>query len=125
MNAGPVMSTLVASEHIADAGTGSGCIDTLCAPISVGIANSIFINRAMLGIQEILPDTSRAAVHSAIAGVGASLTNELPRGRTTAVLQAVLDAIKDVWIQMIATTSLSLILSMFMRNEKLGNRLGK
>ncbi|MCJ1389878.1 hypothetical protein MMC18_002735 [Xylographa bjoerkii] len=121
MNAGPVMSGIVAKEHIADASTVFGCVDTLCGAFSVGVANSIFVNRASDSIQKLLPDTPRATVQEAIAGVGASLTQQLPAPLRAAILQAGLDAIKDVWIQMIATAALSFVLSLFLRNRKLSD----
>ncbi|KAL9098938.1 MAG: hypothetical protein Q9163_005493 [Psora crenata] len=119
MNAGPVMSAIVAKDHSADAGTVFGCVDILCGTFSVGVANSIFINRASDNIQTLLPSTPRATVQEAIAGVGASLTNQLPLSLRIAVLQAILDAIKDAWIQMMATAALSFVLSFFLRNKKL------
>lgn len=119
MNAGPLMAAIVAKENIADASTIFGCVDTICGAISVGVANCIFINRATASIQNILPDTPRAIVREAIAGVGASLTNQLPPSVRTAVLQAALGAIKDVWVQMIATAALSFVLSFLLRNKKL------
>ena len=119
MNSGPVMSAIVAKEDIANASTIFGCVDTISGAISVAIANSIFVNRATIEIQRILPDTPRATVQDAIAGVRASLTNQLPPPVRTAVLRATLDAIEDAWIQMIATAALSFILSLFLRNKKL------
>ena len=119
MNAAPIMAIIVAREHVADAGTVFGCVDALCGAFSVGIANSIFVNRASDSIQRLLPSTPRATVQEAIAGVGASLTNELPPLLKAAVLQAAFDAIKDAWVQMIATAALSLVLSLFLRNRKL------
>ena len=119
MNAGPVMSAIVAKEHITDASTMFGCVDSLSGVFSVAVANSVFINRATSNIQKVLPDTPRAAVQEAIAGTGSSLTNQLPPALEKAVLQAALNAIKDAWIQMIATATLAFVLSCFLRNGKL------
>ena len=119
MNAAPIMATIVAREHVADAGTVFGCVDALCAAFSVGNANSIFVNRASDSIQKLLPSTPRATVQEAIADVGASLTNELPPLLKAAVLQAAFDAIKNAWVQMIATAALSFVLSLFLRYRKL------
>lgn len=119
MIAGPVMSAIVAQKHTADAGTVFGCVDALCGAFSVGVANSIFVNRATDNIQKILPDTPRAAVQEAIAGIGASLTKQLPPSLREAVLQAALDAIKDAWVQMIATAAISFVLAFLLRNKKL------
>ncbi|KAL8896846.1 MAG: hypothetical protein Q9207_007511 [Kuettlingeria erythrocarpa] len=121
MNSAPIMAAIVAKEHTADASTVFGCIDTISGAISVAIANCIFVNRATDNIQRVLPNTPRAMVQDTITGVGASLIDQLSPSDRTAVLQATLDAIKDVWIQMIATAVLSLVLSFFMRNKKLSD----
>lgn len=113
------MAAIVAKEHVAAAGTVFGCVDTLCGAFSIGIANSILVNRASDGIQQFLPSAPRATVQEAITSVNASLTNQLPPSLRIAVLQAALDAIKDVWVQMMATAALSFMLSFFLRNRKL------
>ncbi|KAL8831081.1 MAG: hypothetical protein Q9191_001062 [Dirinaria sp. TL-2023a] len=121
MNAAPVMSAIVAKGNTAAASTIFGCVDIISSSFSVGIANSIFVNRASDSIQKILPATPRATVREAITGVGGSLTDQLPPPVKAAVLQAVLNAIKDAWIQMIATAALSLALSCFLRSRKLSH----
>ncbi|KAI4189771.1 MAG: hypothetical protein LQ348_003745 [Seirophora lacunosa] len=121
MNSAPVMAAIVTKENTADASTVFGCVDTISGAISVAIANCVFVNRATDSIQRILPDTLRATVQDTITGVGASLVERLPPVDRTAVLQATLDAIKDAWIQLIATATLSLVLSFFMHNKKLSD----
>ena len=120
MNAGPIMSTIVPAEHVADTGTIFGAVDVVSSSISVAIANSIFLNRATDNIQSILPHIPRSHVQEAIAGVGASITEGLSAHETDLVLEAIMDAIKSVWIQVIATACLSFVLSLLMRNQKLG-----
>lgn len=119
MNAGPVMSAIVPKEHAGDASTVFGCVDTLCGAFAVAITNSIFVNRATDGIQKVLPGTPRDVVQDAIAGVGASLTVALSPKPKEEVLMAAMDAIRDAWVQMIATAALALVLSGFLRNRKL------
>ena len=119
MNAGPVMAAIVSKEHVADASAIFASVDTLCGAVAVGIANSIFVNQASNSIQELLPTSPRATVQEAIAGVGASLTDDLSPELATAVVEAVLAAIQNAWIQMMATAALSLVLAFFLRNRKL------
>ncbi|KAI4254712.1 MAG: hypothetical protein L6R42_007084, partial [Xanthoria sp. 1 TBL-2021] len=121
MNSGPAMSAIVANEHIKDAGTVFGCIDTISGAIAVGIANCVFVNRATDNIQRILPDTPKVVVQEAITGVGASLTDQLEPAVKKAILQAILDAIRNAWIQMTTTAALSLVLSFCLRNKKLSD----
>ena len=119
MNAGAVMSAIVAKEDAADAGTVFGCVDTVCGAISVAVANCIFVNRATDGIQAILPGTPRVVVQQAIAGVSASLTNQASPEVRSRIIQAALDAIADVWLQLIATAAVSFVFSFLLRNQKL------
>ena len=96
MNAGAVMSATVAKQDAADAATIFGCVDTICGAIAVAVANCVFVNRATDSIQVILPETPRHVVQQAIAGVGASLTNEASPEVRARILQAARDAIADV-----------------------------
>lgn len=121
MNAGSVMLAIVAKENMVAASTIFGCVDIISSVFSVGVANSVFVNRASNSIQRILPSTPRTIVQEAITGVGASLADRLPPLVKAAVLQAILNAIKDAWIQMIATAALSFVLSCFLRNQKLSH----
>lgn len=119
MNAGVVMSAIVAKQDVADAATIFGCVDTICGAISVAVANCIFVNRATDGIQAILPETPRNVVQQAIAGVGASLTSEASPEVRSRILKAAVDAIADVWLQLIATAAMSFVFSFLLRNTQL------
>ena len=119
MNAGAVMSATVAKQDAADAATIFGCVDTICGAIAVAVANCVFVNRATDSIQVILPETPRHAVQQAIAGVGASLTNEASPEVRARILQAARDAIADVWLQLIVTAAVSFVFSFLLRNKKL------
>ncbi|KAL9055252.1 MAG: hypothetical protein Q9162_003662 [Coniocarpon cinnabarinum] len=122
MNVGPIMAMVVPTEDSANATTIFGCVDMICGAVSLAVANAIFLNRATNEIMKVLPGIDRAVVQSAIAGSGASLTAQLPRELQQAVLNAVLDGIKDVWIQLIATAVVSLILAFFMRHGWLAKK---
>ena len=113
------MSAIVLPEDAQHAGTLFGIIDTISGAVSVAIANCVFLNQATSGIQKILPGVDRSTLQSAIAGAGAPITQGLSDTQQDGVLQAILSAIKDVWIQLMATAGLSVILSLFMKNEKL------
>lgn len=60
-------------------------------------------------------------VQQVITSIRDSLTNKLPPSLRIAVLQAALDAIKEAWVQMIATAALSIVLSFFLRNRRLSD----
>ena len=121
MNAGAVMSAIVAKKDVADAGTIFGWVDTICGAVSVAVANCIFVNKATDGIQTVLPHIPRSTVQQAIAGVGASLTNDASPPIKSAILVAALAAIRDVWLQLVITAALSFVSSFFLRNKRLGS----
>lgn len=96
MNVDSVMSAIVAKEHIANASTVFECVDTLSDVFSIEVANSNFVNRASNSIQRLLSNTFKAIVQEAIADIEVFLFNKLSLSLRIAILQAVLNVIKDV-----------------------------
>ena len=118
MNAGPIMSALVEAEDTNHASSIFGCVDLLSGAVATAVANCIFLNRAAVEIGKVLPNLPRANVLDALAGIGESLTADMTVEQEHQVLLAILEAIRDVWIQQIATASLSVVLAVVMGNWK-------
>ena len=118
MNAGPVMTVKVPSRYTSDAGILFGFADTVSGAFAIAIANCIFVNRATSGLETILPNTSRSAIQQSLAGVGSSLFQNLSEEAKSGVLEAILEAIQDVWILIISTSAFAILLNMFLRTEK-------
>ncbi|KAI9653106.1 MAG: hypothetical protein M1831_006190 [Alyxoria varia] len=114
----PVAQAKVAPEKASDAVTVIGCTQLGAIASSLAIANSIFVNRATVGIQEVLPDVAITDVQAAISGVGASIFEGLPQGKKERILQAVAAATQDVWTQTLATAVFSVVLTVFMNWQK-------
>ncbi|KAI9696361.1 MAG: hypothetical protein M1820_008203 [Bogoriella megaspora] len=119
MNSGPIMSATVPKQDIKLAGTLFGYVDMISGAVSVGIANSIFLNRATARIQHLLPNAGKSIVQNAITGAGGSTATTLPPATKPLILRAIMESIKDIWVQLIATASLALVLSLFMKKQKL------
>ena len=121
MNSGPVMAAKAPPHLVAEASTIFGCTDTISGVVAVAIANNIFYNRATSGIAPLLPHVPRATLQAAITGVGSSVFSTLSEPTKQRLLQTVLGAIKDVWVQLIVTASVSFVLSLLLKRETLGH----
>ncbi|KAL9112885.1 MAG: hypothetical protein Q9227_002962 [Pyrenula ochraceoflavens] len=114
----PLAQAKVRPTQSSDAVTIIGCTQLGSIAIFLAVANSIFLNRATDGIQQVLPDIPRSTVQAAISGTDAQIFRDLPEERKARVLSMVMSAIKDVWILAIAAAALSFIIAIFMRKEK-------
>ncbi|KAK7754993.1 hypothetical protein SLS62_003077 [Diatrype stigma] len=83
------------------------------------MSNSIFLNKSTNQISDILPGMSRSAVQEAISGFGADFFHSLTSEERRRVLVAIVEAIDKTFIMVITACVLSLVLSIFMKREKL------
>ena len=96
-----------------------GCAQLAGLAISFAIAYSIFLNTATSRIKSILPEAPQDAVQAAITGVRAQISSSLSGDVRVMVLQAISDSVSDVYNQVLATGAFSLLLSVFMKRERL------
>ncbi|KAI9682290.1 MAG: hypothetical protein M1817_000344 [Caeruleum heppii] len=94
------------------------------ATISLAIANSVFLNQSATKITQILPDLPASTVREAIAGAGSAFFRSLAPDIRAEVLKAIVEAISQVYILVITEASLAIILSVFMKREKLFMEMG-
>jgi hypothetical protein len=87
--------------------------------LSIAIANSVFFNKAESGIAILLPNASAAEIQSAVTGVGSTLVNSLRAGTKAEVLDAIIVAMSKVYIGVIAAGALAIVLSLFLKRERL------
>ena len=92
-------------------------ISGIMASFSVGYA--VFLNTATKRIATFLPQASAAQIQAAFAGLGTELFSTLSPDKAFQVLQAVNDAIDDIWIQVLATGALSFALALLLKPERL------
>ena len=114
-----VVQAKVPVERVSDATALVGCLQAGSQAISVALADCIFFNTAENGIQRILPGVSRTTLQAGITGARASILKSLPDEQRKMVVQAVLNAIKNVWVHCLATSILSVLLTSLMKRERM------
>ncbi|KAL8652916.1 MAG: hypothetical protein Q9210_002408 [Variospora velana] len=88
--------------------------------ISLAVSNSVFLNKSASGIQAVLPDIPEEQVQAAISGAGSAFLNALDDLTRIRVLEAIVDAMKNVYILQIVAGALGLLLAFLMKpGEKL------
>ncbi|KAF2836790.1 MFS general substrate transporter [Patellaria atrata CBS 101060] len=114
-----VTQAKVGAARVAEATAFIGFAQILGITLSLSISNSVFINRAMTLIGRIFPDAPKDIVQAAIAGVTGDLFTVITDAQRMEVLEAIVTAIKDACILVLAAGALSLVLACFMKRERL------
>ena len=94
------------------------------ATIALSISNSLFLNDSTNKIAKILPDSDPKTIQGAVAGAGSSLFRTLDDATRTRVINAIVDSMDKVFILGITAGALALVLSLFMKHEKLFLKAG-
>ncbi|KAL6716469.1 hypothetical protein ACLMJK_006036 [Lecanora helva] len=89
------------------------------ATISLAISNAVFLNGAVSDIQNILPNESQKNIQGAVAGASASFFSDLDANTRERVIKAIIDNMKDVYILGMTAGALLVVMSVFMKREKL------
>jgi hypothetical protein len=87
--------------------------------VALAIANAILLNASQNKIQIILPDVPAAEIQAAILGARSGLVQSLSSSLKARVLDAIVSAISTTYILVITGGTLTAILSLLMRREKL------
>ncbi|KAH8781746.1 major facilitator superfamily domain-containing protein [Hyaloscypha sp. PMI_1271] len=114
-----VAQAVVAPELIPSAVGFITCAQVTGVTIALAIANSVFLNQSQTGIEKILPGVPVAEIQAAIAGAGSQFVASLSEGVKLEVLKAIVSAMSKTYILIITGGSLVVVLSAFMKREKL------
>lgn len=87
--------------------------------LALTMSNSIFLNESTKRIASVLPGMSRGAVQEAVSGFGGDLFRSLSSDERQRVLAAIVESIDKTFIMVITACALSLVLSVFMKRERL------
>ncbi|KAH9993009.1 major facilitator superfamily-domain-containing protein [Xylariaceae sp. FL0662B] len=87
--------------------------------LALVISNSIFLNESTNKIASILPDMPKSVVQQAVSGFGGEFFHSLTLDQRQNVLKAIIESIDKAFIMVITACALSLILSVFMKRERL------
>ena len=95
------------------------CAQISGVTIAIAIANSIFLNQSTRQISQILPNVPLATVQSAIQGSGSAFFSSLAPETKALVLHAIVRSIGNVYILSMTAGTLTVLLSLLMKREKL------
>ena len=89
------------------------------ATISLAISNAVFLNGGVNDIKQILPNQSEKNIQDALAGASAEFFGDLDADTRLAVIRAIIDNMKYVYALGITAGALVVVMSIFMKREKL------
>jgi hypothetical protein len=96
-----------------------GCAQIGGITLGLVISNTIFLNDATIKISAILPSHLRSEVQQAISGGGGGFFNTLSSDDKTKVLDALVKSIGKVYILVLTAGACAILLSLFMKRERL------
>lgn len=92
--------------------------------IALAIANSIYLNYSETKIAEILVNVPSSEIQALMQGVSGSFLDTLRAEQKTRVLAVIVGAISKTYLLVVAGASLTILLSFFMKREKLFTSAG-
>ncbi|KAJ5456704.1 Major facilitator superfamily domaingeneral substrate transporter [Penicillium desertorum] len=87
--------------------------------LALGIAGAIFVNKATQELLQLLPDANPADVKNSITGMSSGFFKTLTESQQAAALGIIVSAIDDVYVLLIVAGALGVLLSLFLKREKL------
>jgi MFS family permease len=87
--------------------------------IALSTAEAIFLNESATRIHALFPALSMEQVNSMITGVGSTSVTMLPEATKEVALQVIIFAISRTYILVLTAGCLTIVLSLFMKREKL------
>lgn len=96
-----------------------GCGQITGITLALSISNTVFLNESTRKIAAILPQVPRSAVQAAISGAENSFFQQLGPQDQSQALNAVVTSIADLYYMVIAAAAVTIILSLFMKREKI------
>jgi hypothetical protein len=88
------------------------CAQLAAPAITLSIANSVFLNKAVAQLKPILPPG--APTLQLVSGVGSEYLSSLDQGKQAEVLHAVLQSMSNAYILIITSGALTLVMSSFL-----------
>ncbi|KAF4635653.1 hypothetical protein G7Y89_g2452 [Cudoniella acicularis] len=114
-----VAQAKVSKDRASDAAGYIALAQNLGIVLSLAISGSIFQNKALDGLQSILPNVPTEALRGVITGSGSALFNNLPLETKAQVLDAILKAMSYTYVLVIVAGSMAIIGSLFMKLERI------
>lgn len=119
-----VAQAIVDPSNVASAVGFITCAQVTGVTIALAIANALFLNGSQDRIAALLPSTPLSEIQSAIAGGGSDFVRSLSPELQRRVLLAIVDSMSKTYILVIVGGALAIVLSAFMKREKLFMAVG-
>ncbi|KAJ5847628.1 hypothetical protein N7455_011585 [Penicillium solitum] len=119
-----VAQPLVPPEEIPMAVGFMTCAQVGGSAIALSIANTLFLNRATVQIQNLLPTESEITIQAMISGANAALLDSLDAALRTDVLKAIVNAITDALVLNLTAGCIAVLVAVFLRRTKMSQTHG-
>ena len=113
-----VVQSLFPADRVADATAFVGFGQVVGIAIMLAVSNAVFLNKATNGIEHLLPGIPLSEAQAAISGVGGDLFASLSGDLRSAVLQAIVDSMNNVYILVIVAGAVTVVLCPFLKRQK-------
>ncbi|KAA8649621.1 uncharacterized protein ATNIH1004_002292 [Aspergillus tanneri] len=87
--------------------------------LALGMAGAIFVNKATTGLINLLPNADTTDIKNTIGGTASGFFSTLTKSEQSAALDVIVDAIDYVYILLIVAGGIGVLLSVFLKREKL------
>lgn len=115
----PVSQAKVPASQVTASTSFISCGQITGIALSLAISNSVFMNQATSKIARVIPDAGLAEIRQAISGAGGPFFSSLTTQQQTAVQTALVSTIGNLYYMLVAAGALTIVLSLFMKQEKL------
>ena len=95
------------------------CAQMVGITLALAISNALFLNRATNMVARVIPNAPTNDIQAAVSGVNGAFLAGLGETERRSVLEAIVEAVNETYLMVIAAGSVTVILSLFMKREKL------
>ncbi|KAB2572711.1 hypothetical protein BFW01_g10315 [Lasiodiplodia theobromae] len=88
--------------------------------IGLSVCGAVFLNRAIVSLQPLLPDMSRVDIQRAVSGTSSSVFLSLPEETRKAALDVIVKSLTKVFIPVYAAGAVGLICCVFIKRKNIG-----
>jgi len=110
-----VAQAKVSKDRASDAAGYIALAQNLGIVLALAISGSIFQNKALAGLEKILPNEPTSVLRDAITGAGSAVFDNLPLATELQILSTILKAMSYTYILVIVAGSMAIVGSILMK----------
>ncbi|KAJ5374198.1 efflux pump antibiotic resistance protein [Penicillium concentricum] len=115
----PVAQNLVGPTEIPDVISFMSVAQSTGITVFLAVMGTVYNNGAILKVQAVLPDATKAGVLEALTGTTSVIFDSLDEAVRSDVIGAIIEAMKPVWLILVVAGALSFVLSFFLGRDRL------